>query len=534
MNSKAIGAIAGALLFSSAAHADIPIRAVRIATGLSKPLFVTSAPGDPNRIFIVEQNGAGTTTSGGIRILDLSTGSMNASRFLTIPNLATGSEQGLLGLAFAPDYATSGKFYVDLTVAGTGQTQIRQYTRTDANTASTSFNTILTIDQPQANHNGGWMAFGPNDGYLYIGTGDGGNFNDQGTGHTADVGNAQDKTTLLGKMLRLDVTSPPDPGLNYAIPKGGPGKPPGNPFAGAGDPGRDEIWAYGLRNPWRDSFDRANGNLYIGDVGQDAFEEIDFQPASSVGGENYGWRAMEGDAVTGLTAVPPKPPRVDPIHTYVNPGNSSAAVTGGYVYRGSENDALKGTYFFADYAMGKMGTFVYDPATGTKSKMRDITSSLIYTNGGALTLISSFGEDANGNLYVTDLLDGEVYRLKPALPGDANVDDKVDITDLYALASHWKQSSGALWANGDFTDDGIVNAADLGVLASHWQQGVNGPSLSEALAALGLPTDVVPEPGALLSLPGLLLLRRRGQSRRARRRRDHQLQTVHSVERQCR
>lgn len=479
--------VVGLILYGGAARAEIPIRAELVTSGTSLPLFVTSAPGDPNRIYILEQRGSGgVSTSGAIRIFDHGTGSLTT--FLTIPGVATASEQGVLGLAFHPNYASNGLFYVNLTATG-GQTQIRQYSRVDANTASTTFSTVLTIDQPQNNHNGGWLGFGPNDGMLYIGSGDGGNFNDQGTGHTEPGGNAQDTSNLLGKMLRIDINGT-DINGQYSIPAG-------NPFAGA-TAGADEIWSYGLRNPWRNSFDRVTGDLYIADVGQGSREEVNFQPANSTGGENYGWRAKEGTEVTGLDPEVPDPV-VDPIHEYDH--SLGIAVTGGYVYRGNENDALNGTYVFADYGSGRIWTFKYDGTT--KTKFRELTGADAIDFGAHdLGLVTSFGEDAQGRLYITDR-DGEVYRLVPAFSGDANEDGFVDVQDLTAMAQNWQVQSGALWSDGDFTDDGIVDARDLLVLANHWLAGPD--ALAAALIENGLPVDVVPEPGVSgLILPFLL------------------------------
>lgn len=483
-------------------RADIPIRAQKVASGTSLPLFVTSAPGDSDRVYILEQRGTGgVATSGSIKILDLNSGSLTT--FLTIPGVSTGDEQGVLGLAFHPNYASNGLFYVNVTAPGggvSGQTQIRQYSRVNANTASTTFSTVLTINQPQNNHNGGWMGFGPNDGMLYIASGDGGNFNDQGSGHTEPGGNAQDLSgNLLGKMLRINIDGddfPADANRNYSIPVG-------NPFTGA-HTGLDEIWSYGLRNPWRNSFDRQTGDLYIGDVGQGQREEINYQPAASIGGENYGWRAKEGTVVTGFDPAVPSPV-VDPIHEYDH--SLGIAVTGGYVYRGSENDTLNGTYFFADYGSGRVWTFKYDGTT--KTKFREITNAIEFEPSDDLGLVTSFGEDSQGRLYITDR-DGDIFRLVPAFPGDADLDEFVDQHDLGLMALNWQKQTGATWAMGDFTDDGKVDVLDLIVLADHWQLGPD--ALAAALVENGLPVGVVPEPAAGMLL-GLAFLGRR--SRRA-------------------
>ncbi len=377
------------------------IGTVRVASGLSRPVFVTSPPGDTNRLFIVEQH------TGRIKILDRGTGTINATPFLTVGGLSTGNEQGLLGLAFHPDYANNGFFYVNFT-ASNRATNIRRY-QVSANpdlANSGSATTVLTYSQPQSNHNGGWAGFGP-DGYLYLGSGDGGGGNDNNSGHTPGTGNSQDITNnLLGKMLRVDVDGddfPGDSSRNYAIPDD-------NPFVGV--TGDDEIWAYGLRNPWRASFDRATGDLYIADVGQNRREEIDFQPAASTGGENYGWRLREGMIATPTGGVGgPRPPgNVDPIYDYTHGGgpDQGYSVSGGYVYRGPIA-SLQGVYFFADYVTENIWSFRYDGAN-----LADFTNRTaeFAPDVGSIDGISSFGEDALGNLYLVDL-GGEVFQIVP-------------------------------------------------------------------------------------------------------------------------
>lgn len=363
----------------------------RIASGLAQPLFVTSPPGDSQRLFIVEQK------TGNIRILDLRTGTVQSTPFLTIPDaelLDTGGEQGLLGLAFHPNFAQNGKFYVNYTAPGggaAGQTKVVEYTvqANNPNLANAaSARTILTINQPFANHNGGWLSFGP-DGYLYIATGDGGGGGDPNN-------NAQDITNnLLGKILRIDVNRDAfanDPNRNYA-------NPTTNPFFGrAGD---DEIWAYGLRNPWRSSFDRLTGELYIADVGQNQREEINVQPANT-GGRNYGWNLFEGTEPYQPGTIPPNV--IAPIYEYDRSVGQS--ITGGYVYRGPIVD-LGGTYFFGDFVSSRIWSFRY--RNGVVGQFRDRTTQLT-PNVGSIDNVASFGEDAAGNLYIVDL-DGEIYRL---------------------------------------------------------------------------------------------------------------------------
>lgn len=377
------------------------LRVDRVASGLSRPIFATAPVGDFDRLFVVEQRGD-------IEILQLPSGQKNSTPFLSIGGLATGNEQGLLGLAFHPDYANNGLFYVNVTVAG-GDTQIREYQVSgNADIADpASARTLLTYDQPFSNHNGGWMGFGP-DGYLYISSGDGGSGNDPGN-------RAQDITNqLLGKMLRIDVNGddfPGDANRNYSIPAS-------NPFVGV--TGDDEIWAYGLRNPWRSSFDRDTGDLYIGDVGQNNREEIDVQPAASSGGENYGWRLREGTIETptgGEEVGGPKPPgAIDPIYDYPhNTGipTGGISVTGGYVYRGPIEE-LQGNYFFGDY-LGRVWSLRFngdDPSQHDGTNYDDFVewNPLLNPTSGTINQIPSFGEDAAGNLYILDL-GGEIFTL---------------------------------------------------------------------------------------------------------------------------
>ena len=422
MNPRHAALVLGLIaLCGSAPASGQTFQVERVAQGLQRPVFLTHAPGDFERAFILEQH------TGAIRILRLSDDTLLSNPFLTVGGVSTGWEQGLLGMAFDPNYPSNGYFYVYVTDP---ETQVLRYQVTaDPNTADAGSETpVLGFEQPQGNHNGGWMGFGP-DGYLYIASGDGGGGNDDDTGHTAGIGNAQDTTdNLLGKILRIDPSGddfPGDPDRNYAIPTG-------NPFtAGAGD---GEIWSYGLRNPWRASFDRATGDLYIGDVGQNHCEEIDVEPAASLGGMNFGWRLREGVVATPTGAVggPAPPGAIDPIFDYSHggaetcsdpgPGFTGISVTGGYVYRGPVS-ALQGRYYFADYGAARLWSLRYDPADpndfdGTNYlDLVDHSSDPNYLpDAGGLSSVTSFGEDAAGNLYILDL-DGEVFRLpEPTQP----------------------------------------------------------------------------------------------------------------------
>jgi len=362
------------------------IIATRVATFFTQPVFVCAPPGDTSRLFVVERNGA-------IKIIDLTSGQVLPTPFLDVSSqILTDGERGLLGLAFDPDFATNGFFYVNL-INGSGNTEIRRYhVSSNPNVADPSATPIITINQPPGsnNHKGGWLGFGP-DGDLYASLGDGGGSGDQ-------FHNGQNINSLLGKILRIDVHGddfPSDPGRNYHIPAD-------NPFVG--QPGADEIFALGLRNPWRPSFDRATGDFYIADVGQDTWEEIDIGQK----GANYGWNHFEGPALFPGGDAISTGPVVAPIYSY-NHNGMSASITGGYVYRG-DGDALQGQYFFADFVQGKVFTLAFN---GSAWVATDRTSQIV-TDVGALTLPSSFGEDGSGNLYIVDL-GGNIFRLTPTV-----------------------------------------------------------------------------------------------------------------------
>lgn len=364
------------------------------ATGFSQPVgIVNSGVLGDGRLFIVEQGGL-------IRIVQ-SNGTVLPTPFINLSGLISlGSERGLLGLAFHPNYANNGYFYVNYTNTS-GNTVIARYSVStgDPNVANPSSQLILlTINQDFSNHNGGDLKFGP-DGYLYIGMGDGGSGGDP-------LNRAQDMGQLLGKMLRIDVSPtgglPPDCGsgvTNYSIPAD-------NPFVGV--PGScNEIWASGLRNPWRFSFDRHLGDMYIGDVGQNLWEEIDWRPASSTGGENYGWRCYEGNAPFNLTGCGPASQYTFPVFVYDH-SQSNCSVTGGYIYRGSQYPLLWGHYLLADYCSGRFWTLHPDGNGGWQSINQ---GQLLPVNGA-----SSFGENVAGELFVSHRGNGTIYRVQETTP----------------------------------------------------------------------------------------------------------------------
>jgi hypothetical protein len=370
------GTAGGDLIYGfdpNAAYASATITATRVASGLALPLYATAAPGDTSRLFIVEKFGT-------IKILDLTTNTVMATPFLTVPVDPVG-ERGLLGLAFDPNYASNGLFYVYRTSPGLENEVLRYQVSADPNVANATGQLVLDVGPSiNFNHNAGWLGFGP-DGHLYIDSGDNG------------VGaNAQDLTNQLGKILRIDVSS----GVGYTIPAD-------NPFVGAGGGVREEIFAYGLRNPWRASFDSATGAFFIGDVGLTSFEEINLGQS----GANYGWPIAEGFSAN--------PAFVNPIHAYSHNGGG-ASVNGGYVYRG-ESDGLNGQYFFSDFVTKQFHTLRFDGASWVAT---DRTAQIV-PDAGTIDLPVSFGEDARGNLYVVDI-DDEVFRLTPSVVS-ADVND---------------------------------------------------------------------------------------------------------------
>jgi glucose/arabinose dehydrogenase len=397
-----------------------------LTTGTSGPLFVTAPPGDAGRIFIVLQNGI-------IRQQTRGAAPTLSTVFLDIDARvnSTNFEQGLLGLAFDPAFATNGRFYVSYTRDPDGAVTVSRFTTLDGTGATkadpASEVVLFRIPHPEVNHNGGWMAFGL-DGMLYIAVGDGGGGGDvHGT-----CGNGQNRGVLLGKVLRIDprggAGTPPDCGFNagpYVI-------PPGNPLAdGSGVGDCDEIWAYGLRNPWRNSFDALTGDLYVADVGEGCWEEINWAPGTSTGGENYGWRLFEGnhcfDFAQGCSAAfspagctpacsdpaPTGDPAPNgtrlPILDYSSQSTACSAV-GGYVYRGCRMPNFQGSYFYGDWCAGTVNSFTN--SGGTAVNHRSWTAQLGAGLGFSMT---SFGSDAQGELYITDG-DGLVYAIVPPLP----------------------------------------------------------------------------------------------------------------------
>ncbi len=394
----ALARVAAAALCGSAAAAQAAALDTRlVASGLDSPLFAT-APLADGRLFVVEKGGSLQVVQNGV-----------ASSFLSLP-VATAGERGLLGLAFDPGYADAAsagyrRFFINYSDASTGDTVIASY-RTSANASladAGSRQEVMRIAQPSFdNHKGGWLGFKPGDGdHLFIATGDGGSGNDP-------LNNAQNKGVLLGKMLRIDINQDAfaDPNIRYAIPTD-------NPFVGQAG-ARGEIFAYGLRNPWRNSFDSQSGALWIADVGQSEREEIDLIGAASTGGQNFGWRVREGDIATPGISDPPLAGATGPLLVYDH--GIGESITGGYVVH-QAGSPLDGQYVFGDFSTGRIWALAADGNPHTIADASELTDLLDAGGGGALGNVASFGQGAGGELYIVDY-GGKVVQVVPE-PGSA-------------------------------------------------------------------------------------------------------------------
>ncbi len=424
MNFPSIGI---ALLLAVPLRAQVPLTTTLVAGGFERPLCVTHAPGDPTRLFVVEKAG---------RIRLVRNGSLLPTPFLDIASIVNSStvEFGLLSACFDPGYATNGRFYVHFTAGTNGDSHIARFeVSADPDLADpATLATVLYLPQSTLHHRGGWLGFGP-EGHLYAALGDGGPQEDP-------FNHAQDLALLHGKTVRLDLAGdefPLDPDRNYRI-------PPTNPFVGQVGVA-PEIWASGLRNPWRCSFDRETYDLWIGDVGEYEREELDVQPAG-VGGLNYGWRCMEGTGCSpwgGCTCSDAA--LANPAHDYDH--TLGRSVTCGYVYRGSAIPGLAGTFVYGDFVSGRFWSLRWDGSSVTQLVER--TAQFDPAGAGTIARPASFGEDAQGEIYVCDYSDGEVYRIVPsndAAPPTATILIPTD-------APTWVTSGSVLALGGSASDD---------------------------------------------------------------------------------
>jgi glucose/arabinose dehydrogenase len=448
---KPLAALISLALITLGASAQVTTQ--RIISGLSRPVWAGAPAGDP-RIFVATKGGEIYVYVNGLTL---------PTPFLSlVGDVSTGSEQGLLGVAFHPDFGSNGSFFVNYTNLAGSTVVSRFQVSADPNVADEASQAIvLTQTQPFSNHNGGDVHFGP-DGYLYVFFGDGGSANDPSC-------RAQRLDVLLGKIVRIDV----DGATPYAI-------PPTNPFIGVAG-ARPEIFHLGVRNPWRNAFDALTGDLYIGDVGQDQREEISVAPAGSVG-LNFGWKVMEGTRCNSTSSCAlGTPPCNDP--GYVGPitellhSTGSFAITGGTVYRGCLCPSEYGKYFFADFVDDRIRSLVYDPATGTVSGLTDRTVELAPGGGLSITNIASFGVDGFGELLILDHSSGgagEVFKMVPA-PAQGALSDV---------------------RNGTGVNPFCLEAATLPILGNVWEVRVDA-SVRPAAIASYLVAYAAPSPGVL-------------------------------------
>ena len=447
--------LAGATL-APHAGATPPASARVFAVGLDQPVCIAGAPGDNQHLFVAGLPGE-------IQVLNAATGALSPTLFLDLRGTIVGQvgDGGLLGLCFDPGYASNGFFYVFYNSAPNppnDRVLARYHATPGAGVADAGSASVLWRFPRSIGHNGGWIGFGPTNGLLYLSNGDG------GTSFTFDAPNRAQTIVnqLAGKMLRIDVHAgddfPADPLRNYHIPAT-------NPFVnGVGD---DEIWSYGVRNPWRCSFDRATGDLYISDVGQDAWEEIDVEPPNSIGGRNYGWKCMEGNHCTGLpgSCTCPSGGLTLPVFEYDHAAGHS--ITGGYVYRGAAIPALQGRYFFADFQDG--GVWTIRVVGGVASELVDRTGELVLPNGTFMSFISCFGEDNAGELYAADYFSGTIYKVLPriACPADFNGVNALEVQDIFDFLSAWF----ALDPRADFNGLGGISVQDIFDFLGAWFAG---------------------------------------------------------------
>ncbi|HVU65445.1 MAG TPA: PQQ-dependent sugar dehydrogenase [Phycisphaerales bacterium] len=448
--SAAAVAAGGLLVAIGSAGATPPARSKLLTTQIENPIVIASTPADPQRIYVGARAGA-------IFAVDRDTGEVSPDKFLDISGqVSLGGDDGLLGLAFDPAYGSNGSIYVSY-INLNGDGVVERYTVNPGSHAASgaSAYTILRYPRPQLGHQGGWIGFSPINQLLYVSSGDG------DPGGTFDAANHAQTIVndLLGEILRIDPHSddfPADPNRNYHI-------PPSNPFVGGTADG--EIWSYGLRNPWRCSFDRSTGDLYIGDVGMNAWEELDMEPAASPGGRNYGWACMEAThCTTSDECTCNAPTLTPPIYEYSH--SIGSTVIGGYVYRGSDIPEYQGRYFFADWLRARIWSCI--PGSHGITDLRDHSDE--FTPIGTTTPIgwvSCFGQDSEGELYVANIADSRVYRLVPltcapvvdsateseSLPENSTIDLVVYGAGAAPLTFQWRKDGVAL------SDDGRIRGA---------------------------------------------------------------------------
>jgi glucose/arabinose dehydrogenase len=438
-----------ALPFCTAPATAQSLRSDRVAQ-IPSPVYVTYAPGDFSRIFVVSQQGT-------VSIVRVPQNALVSTPFLTI-SVNYAGEQGLLGMAFHPNFAANGFVYVAYSEPGTSFEAIGRFTVSTANPDQVdpaTFQTVLRFSHPAGNHNGGWLGFG-SDGYLYMSSGDG-------------AGSPQDLAGWGGKIIRIDVNGddfPADAQRNYRIPAT-------NPLVGTGN--RAELWAWGLRNPWRCCVDSVTGDLYVADVGETTWEEVNFQPAG-VGGLNYGWTCYEGNSHHADAAGCTDPALLHfPFLVYghsqqIPPTNATGcSISGGEVYRGCAISGLDGTYFFSDYCSARIFSLQYDGAA--ISNFAERTAQLDPPGSLTIASVSGFGRDAFGEIYICDL-GGEVFKILPAnSPPDCNANGLADACDIASGASADADGNGVPdecdnGRPGDVDGDGDVDIVDLTLLLS--------------------------------------------------------------------
>jgi hypothetical protein len=449
-------------LFVAAPSFAQTLRTDRIAQ-VPSPVYATHAPDDTSRLFVVGQNGI-------VRIVRLPQNELVTTPFLT-QAVNFGGEQGLLGMAFHPNYASNGFVYIAFNEQGTNFEAIGRYTVSSGNpdvVDPATFQTVIRFSHPAGNHNGGWIGFG-SDGLLYMSSGDG-------------AGSPQDLNGFGGKILRIDVDGddfPADAQANYRIPHD-------NPLVGLG---RGEIWAWGLRNPWRCCFDSLTGDFYIADVGSGEWEEINFQPRGE-GGFNYGWTCYEGNERRGSSTGCSDPAFLHfPFLVYghlaqVPPTNATGcSISGGEIYRGCGISGLDGTYFFADYCSDRIFSLRYDGATIADFAER--TAELDPPGTPTITSISGFGRDAYGEIYICDL-GGEVFKILPTIaPPDCNANGRPDRCDISVGASRDTNLNGVpdeceSGRPGDVNGDNQVNIQDLSLMLAAFGACVGDPRFNSA------------------------------------------------------